>query len=71
MEGSELSSAPTHPHRSGGAYVFGCGMAMGAADVVPGISGGSIAFILGIYAQLLEAISGFDPTLIGLLARGR
>ncbi len=71
MDGSELSSAPTHPHRSGGAYVFGCGMAMGAADVVPGVSGGSMAFILGIYAQLLEAISGFDPTLIGLLARGR
>jgi putative membrane protein len=30
------------------------GMAMGAADVVPGVSGGTIAFITGIYEELLE-----------------
>jgi putative membrane protein len=29
--------------------VLGCGLAMGSADVVPGVSGGSMAFILGIY----------------------
>lgn len=33
------------------------GMAMGAADVVPGVSGGTIAFISGIYEELLETIS--------------
>ena len=33
------------------------GVAMGAADVVPGVSGGTIAFISGIYEELLAAIS--------------
>lgn len=32
------------------------GMAMGAADVVPGVSGGTIAFISGIYEELIESI---------------
>ena len=36
------------------------GFCMGAADVVPGVSGGTMAFILGIYAQLLAAINSFD-----------
>ncbi|MCK5876134.1 MAG: DUF368 domain-containing protein [Candidatus Marithrix sp.] len=36
------------------------GFCMGAADVVPGVSGGTMAFILGIYAQLLAAIRSFD-----------
>lgn len=33
------------------AYVLLSGLAMGAADVVPGVSGGSMAFILGIYSN--------------------
>ena len=33
---------------------------MGTADVIPGVSGGTIAFILGIYAQLINAIKSFD-----------
>lgn len=36
------------------------GFCMGAADVVPGVSGGTMAFILGIYTQLLAAIRSFD-----------
>jgi putative membrane protein len=52
-------------------YLLGCGLAMGSADVVPGVSGGSMAFILGIYGQLLEAIAGFDLTLLTLLRGGR
>jgi putative membrane protein len=36
------------------------GFCMGAADVVPGVSGGTMAFILGIYAQLMNAIRSFD-----------
>ena len=51
-------------------YLLGCGLAMGSADVVPGVSGGSMAFILGIYGQLLEAIAGFDLQLLALLRRG-
>jgi len=43
---------------------------MGSADVVPGVSGGSMAFILGIYGQLLEAVAGFNPRLLAQLGRG-
>lgn len=39
-------------------------MAMGAADVVPGVSGGTIAFISGIYEELITAINNID---LGLL----
>lgn len=45
------------------------GLAMGAADVVPGVSGGTIAFISGIYQRLLDAIRAFDPRALQLLAR--
>jgi putative membrane protein len=42
------------------------GIAMGAADVVPGVSGGTIAFITGIYDTLLESIRRINPKLIGI-----
>jgi len=34
------------------------GMAMGAADLVPGVSGGTVAFIAGIYEELLDTLGG-------------
>ena len=40
---------------------------MGAAEVIPGISGGTIALILGVYERLINAISSFDYDLILLL----
>lgn len=40
------------------------GMAMGAADVVPGVSGGTIAFITGIYQELIATISGVNLSLV-------
>lgn len=40
------------------------GIAMGAADVVPGVSGGTIAFITGIYEELVNTISNIDFSLI-------
>ncbi len=43
------------------------GMAMGAADVVPGVSGGTIAFISGIYEELLNAISSVNLSLLKTL----
>ena len=43
------------------------GMAMGAADVVPGVSGGTIAFISGIYEELLESISNINFKLLKTL----
>src|SRR6056297_649927 len=40
------------------------GLAMGAADVVPGVSGGTIAFISGIYEELISTISGVNISLL-------
>jgi len=47
------------------AYIFIVlkGMAMGAADVVPGVSGGTIAFISGIYEELITSINNIKPEL--------
>ncbi len=47
------------------------GLCMGAADVVPGVSGGTMALILGIYQRLLEAIRAFDITLLRMLLARR
>jgi len=38
------------------------GVAMGAADSVPGVSGGTIAFITGIYERLIAAVAALDPS---------
>ena len=43
------------------------GCAMGMADVVPGVSGGTIAFISGIYEELIESIKSVDATALRLL----
>ena len=47
--------------RSFGDYlrIFSCGFLMGSADIVPGVSGGTMAFILNIYDELLESIRAF------------
>ena len=50
---------------------FAKGFCIGAADVVPGVSGGTMAFILGIYRRLVEAIRSFDAALVRLLFAGR
>ncbi|WP_413191158.1 DUF368 domain-containing protein [Psychrobacter sp. AT9] len=43
--------------------VYFKGMAMGAADIVPGVSGGTIALIAGIYERLINALSSIGPHL--------
>ena len=43
------------------------GMAMGAADIVPGVSGGTMAFILGVYESLIEGIKSFNLDALRLL----
>lgn len=40
------------------------GLAMGAADVIPGVSGGTIAFISGIYEEFINSLKSFDISLI-------
>jgi putative membrane protein len=44
---------------------------MGSADVVPGVSGGTMALITGIYTKLIDAIKSIDGTAISLLLRFR
>ena len=46
-------------------------MGMGAADVVPGVSGGTIAFITGIYEELINSIKGINLEAIKLFFTGR
>ncbi len=46
-----------------GFVLFLKGMLMGICDLIPGISGGTIAFITGIYERLINAIKGFSPRL--------
>ena len=49
------------------AAVYFKGIAMGAADIVPGVSGGTIAFITGIYQQLIDSIGSIGPKTLALL----
>lgn len=47
------------------------GFCMGSADVIPGVSGGTMAFVLGIYRELVTAIRSFDISFLRLLVSGR
>lgn len=47
------------------------GMGMGAADVVPGVSGGTIAFIVGIYEELINSIKSINGETLKLLFTGK
>ena len=47
------------------------GMGMGAADVVPGVSGGTIAFIVGIYEELIDSIKSINGTTLKQLFTGK
>ena len=47
------------------------GACMGAADVIPGVSGGTIAFITGIYDKLIGSINAVDATAVKLLLGGK
>lgn len=46
------------------------GLAMGAADIVPGVSGGTVAFITGIYPRLLRSLRSFDLAALKMVLRG-
>ncbi|MFB6126952.1 MAG: DUF368 domain-containing protein [Halolamina sp.] len=45
------------------------GLCMGAADAVPGVSGGTIALITGIYERLVGAVTAVTPTRVGRVLR--
>lgn len=50
--------------------LFFKGMAMGAANVIPGVSGGTIALITGIFERLINGIKSFDIKALKLLIKG-
>jgi putative membrane protein len=52
-------------------YLFLKGMAMGAANVIPGVSGGTIALITGIFERLINAIKSFNITAVKLIFSGK
>lgn len=54
-----------------GWMLFFCGICMGTADLVPGISGGTIAFILGFYQPLLESLQTLNLTAFRCLLTGK
>lgn len=47
-----------------GLLLWAKGFCMGGADIIPGVSGGTIAFITGIYTQLIDAIRSFDVVFV-------
>ena len=47
------------------------GICMGAADVVPGVSGGTIAFLMGIYSELIDSIKSVNGEALKLLFKGK
>lgn len=52
-------------------FIFLKGFAMGAANVIPGVSGGTIAFITGIYDRLINALKSCDIRALKLLVGGK
>ena len=45
-------------------FIFITGCLMGAADIVPGVSGGTVAFISGIYQRLIDALKEINPKIL-------
>ena len=58
-DGAYAVDRPTDPRTL--TSVFLKGLFMGAADTVPGVSGGTVALVTGIYDRLIAAITGVDP----------
>ena len=56
---------------TGAVGLFARGIAIGAADIVPGVSGGTVALMTGIYDRLIRAIVAVDRDCLGLLIGGR
>lgn len=67
--GSEAADRPArHPAAWLGVYVRG--LVMGIAELVPGVSGGTIAFVTGIYDELVNTLAGLRPASLMELRRG-
>ncbi len=74
MDESQVRELEEHPPPfapADAAGLFLRGLAMGAADIVPGVSGGTIAFITGIYERFIVALKSISVRFLLDLARGR
>ncbi|WP_226482032.1 DUF368 domain-containing protein [Natrinema amylolyticum] len=49
---------------------YGYGLCMGAADALPGVSGGTVALLLGFYGRLIAAVTAFTPRRAVAILRG-
>lgn len=65
----DAAGATPSPIRHSHGGVFIRGFAMGIAEAVPGVSGGTIAFVTGIYAELVASIASFSHTSAATLLR--
>lgn len=50
---------------------WGRGLLIGGVDIIPGVSGGTVALLLGIYPRLLTSLSRIDRDFLGLVIRGQ
>ena len=64
---ASAASGGTAEPSLGGLFVRG--LAMGAAEAVPGVSGGTIAFVTGIYEELVRSLSRLSPRSLEMLLR--
>jgi putative membrane protein len=69
--GADSDPVAKVPSLAGDAINVVRGYLMGAANAVPGVSGGTVALILGYYQRLVTAISHIDSTLLSLTAKGK
>ncbi len=60
--GEAFMESPGPDSMKSAALLWVKGFCMGGADIIPGVSGGTVAFITGIYTQLIDAIRSFDVT---------
>ncbi len=66
-ERAQTAESTTGPRELVSVYLKG--IAMGAADTVPGVSGGTIALIVGVYERLVRAITALDPQVLAHVPR--
>ena len=70
MTWKEAFLASPGPDSFNGAGVLSLkGLCMGSADVIPGVSGGTIALITGIYEDLIRALKSLDSTMVSKLLK--
>lgn len=68
--GADHVATPMPERRIGPVGLFIRGWAMGMADVVPGVSGGTVAFVTGIYERFIRALGSLRPDFLVHVARG-